>query len=58
MQTPFVRSGSSLEFSFSARWTYVEPHSAASTGESLEFDTKYLYRFNSDSAWSLLMRPD
>jgi|GEM_PF-3072763 len=58
MQTPFARSASSLEFSFSARWTYVEPHSAPSIGESLGFDTKYLYRLNSDSAWSLLMKPD
>jgi hypothetical protein len=36
----------------------MESQPAASTGEPLGFDTKYLYHFNSDSAWSLLLKPD
>jgi hypothetical protein len=39
MQTPFPRSGSSFEFSYPTRWMYLEPQPAASTCESLGFDT-------------------
>jgi hypothetical protein len=39
MLTPFPRSGSSLEFTYPTRWVYMELQRAASTGESLGFDT-------------------